>query len=154
MSEKLSLRALIRAALDSSLSPDPADVVPVVLAQIPDGDVRGRLAEAIRSMLPSAASPAGRVSYPKPSVRSAKREAIRSWWSKYLQSRVMTASGWKMLADATADDLRFVAAHRRDQAKALLSQADQFEGLAARMDSAGVSRLADLDAASGIGVAA
>lgn len=139
-----SLRALIRSALQDSIDADPKSVAATVVAGIPDDMVRTYLTTAVTAMIPSIQ---GQLSTPVPRPnRSAKVAGIRDeWWPKFLQQRVLTADGWKFLRDVSAEDLRFVAAHKREQAQELLARAAEFDYLADRMEQQGVDRLADLD---------
>ena len=139
-----SIYSLVRSALRESISPDPKIVAATVVAGIPDDMVRTYLTTAVMAMIPSIQ---GQLSTPVPRPnRSAKVAGIRDeWWPKFLQQRVLTADGWKFLRDVSVEDLRFVAAHKREQAQELLARAAVFDYLADRMEQQGVDRLADLD---------
>lgn len=77
---------------------------------------------------------------------STKQSLIRDeYWPEFLRQQVALPGGYKSLAEATAEDLRFLADVRRTQANELLTRASQFSTLADLMDAAHVRVLEQLD---------
>lgn len=147
--EKPSIGAIIRTALSASDTRDAAELVGMVVDQISPADYRFYLESLIASRLSSEVNYLRDQVQPRVSARSTKRDLLRSeWWPQWLSQRIVTADGsYKFLREATADDLRFAAQTRRSQAAELLSNAEQFEFLAAAMDRARAVTLGDLSSA-------
>lgn len=81
---------------------------------------------------------------------STKQKLIRDdYWPRFLAQKIALPTGYKALADATKDDLIFLAQMRRSQANDLLGKASQFEALAELMDRTGAKTLGRLDPAIG-----
>lgn len=77
---------------------------------------------------------------------STKQKLIRDeYWPKFLAQRIALPSGYKSMADATHEDLIFIAQMRRSQANDLLGKAAQFEALAELMRKTGAKTLGRLD---------
>lgn len=77
---------------------------------------------------------------------STKQQLIRDeYWPKFLAQKIALPSGYKSMADATRDDLIFIAQMRRSQANDLLGKASQFEALAELMKKTGAKTLGRLD---------
>lgn len=146
-----ALSQLIREALDASTSADPADVVDALIGSIPEAQHTHYLREALTERVGSAA--ARMRTDATPAIRkglSTKQSLIRDeYWPRFLRQRLFLPSGYKFLAEATADDLREAAAARQAQAQEILFRAEQFDSLASLMDNYGVKYLEELDPSVG-----
>lgn len=144
---EIGLSGIIRRVLRSSTTADAGSHVDRIMDEIDPADYGRLLREAIRDRLSSEISRL-RVET-TPAVRagvSTKQSLIRDqYWPNFLKQRVFLSSGYKFLAEATADDLREAAANRRAQASELQFRADQFETLASLMEKARVKVLEQLD---------
>lgn len=147
--EKPSIGSIIRTALSASDTREAAEIVGMVIDQINPADYRFYLEALVASRLSTEVNRLREQVQPRVSVRSTKRELLRAeWWPQWLSQRITTADGsYKFLREATADDLRFAAHTRRSQAAELLTNAEQFEFLAAAMDRARAVTLGDLSSA-------
>lgn len=149
--EKAALGALIREALCATPEAEPDNVVGAVLAAIDPGYYEHYLRQAIVSRISSEIGHLRAVATPE--IRrgvSTKQSLIRDeYWPKFLQQRIYLPSGYKFLAEATAEDLRTIATQRRIQAQELMGRAEEFDTLADLMEKANVRYLEQLDAKAG-----
>ena len=142
-----SIGSLIQAAVEGSHGEFQAgDIADSVLDAIDPSDYRTYLRYLIVSRVSSETGKMrDRVSPARGSL-STKQSLIRdSYWPAFLNQMIALPTGYKRLADASPDDLMFLANMRRSQAKDLMAKAEQFEALAHLMNSSGVGRLGDLD---------
>jgi hypothetical protein len=148
-----SIDSLIAEALQESQVADPREVVDQVVAGI-SGDMRAfYLRQMILGRLSTVVGDLRAANMPRPVRRggvSTKQSLIRDqYWPAFLRQRIALPEGYKFLADATAADLRVVAAQREAQARDLQVKAAQFSSLADLMDKARVKRLEQLDPRAG-----
>lgn len=142
-----SIGAIIRSVIDETSGEFTAeDIATGVMARVEPEKYAVYLHELIVSRVASEAGYLrGRVTPPRKGL-STKQKLIRDdYWPKFLAQKIALPSGYKALADATADDLIFVAQMRRSQANELLGKAAQFEKLAELMRTTGAKTLAGLD---------
>ncbi|WP_447948259.1 hypothetical protein [Microbacterium maritypicum] len=110
------------------------DMYPVYLSEL----ITGRVASEV-GYLRARVTPARK-------NMSTKQKLIRDeYWPKFLAQKIALPSGYKAMADATRDDLLFIAQMRRSQANDLLGKASQFEALAELMQRTGAKTLGRLD---------
>jgi hypothetical protein len=150
--ERPTLDAMIRTAVFNSDGPaDPDSIAERVVARIRESDMPTYLREAVKHRLSSVVGQSRGASTPY--IRkgiSSKQSIIRDeFWPAFLRQQISLPTGYKALADATADDLRFVAQTRRAQANELVKRADQFDTLAQLMDKSKAKTLSQLDSSSG-----
>lgn len=133
----------------------PHDIAQAVLAEIdPEDGVRQAFSEILpeycrivltnqrrsmsRTILEDAAPDA------TPAVRSAKNDAIRNWFQRYLELQLCVGDTWKRMGDCTADDLMFGAVDRRKKANELLFRAAELNALADALASSDKKHVRDL----------
>lgn len=148
---RISVGSRIREAIESMPADFSAgDVADAVLSQLDPSEYVASLRELLVRVVASEASTLRTRNTPHQRSFSTKRSLIRDeYWPAFLGQRVALPSGYKRLAEATADDLLFLAQVRRTQANELLVRADQFERLADMMTRARVKFLEQLDAKAG-----
>lgn len=149
------LRTLIREVMDEPNTPaDPDKLVKIVMQRIDPNLYR----EALEQALPAIVGQVVSVSRQRgPLVEamaaqqprrghtpSSKVAAIAEAWKRHLRDNIFTSEGWKFLQDCSAEDFIFAASKRRDEAAALVTNAQEFEKYAAVMDEYKVTRFADL----------
>lgn len=98
-------------------------------------------ADLMRSMRNQSHQPAPRVPAKN---RSAKRDAIRSWWANFTSQRISVDGEWKTVGLLTAKDLDVVVAERRNESDVLLRKADAYEALGKLLANHGVGRVSEL----------
>lgn len=122
------------------------DIVARVLERITPDQYLTYIEELLLSRVSSETARMRNTTSPARSSLSTKQRLIRDeYWPKFLEQKIALPSGYKALADATYDDLIFVAQMRRSQANDLLGKAQQFESLAELMRSTGAKTLGRLD---------
>lgn len=135
--------AVIGQVLKTTTHDKPADIADEVVRQISPTDYRVYLKQLIIGRLPSVAGSPRRKT-PAAGV-STKQKLIREqYWPQFLASKVATPSGYKTMAELTAEDLRGLAQFRRAQGQALFAEGDRYERLAAAVEAAGVKVLEQL----------
>lgn len=146
-----NIGTIIRSCISNAPDTFTADdIATSVVEQIAPDDFRVHLHSLVVARV---ASEVGRVRErvePIRKFRSTKQSLIRDeYWPKFLAQRIVTPSGYKRLADASAEDLMFVAQMRHKQADVLRTTARQFEALAQFMRETGAPTLGHLDSESG-----
>lgn len=142
-----SIGSLIRAVVEDTPDTFTADeIAGAVVERIEPDDYRDYLHSLVVARVASEVGALrGRVT-PIHKGRSTKQALIRDeYWPRFLAQKISLPSGYKPLADASADDLIFVAQMRRSQANDLLVKAAQFEKLAELMKTTGAKTLGRLD---------
>lgn len=77
---------------------------------------------------------------------SAKRLAQRDMWQEFLNQSIPVGDGRrKRLGDANAEDLRFAASVRTEQANGLIVEAARYTIMADLIESTGVETLSEID---------
>lgn len=155
MAEDFSLNELVRRVISVSDNADPGSLADEVMEQIPGYAVRNALAECLRDFirirLPKLHAPisgADLDSVDKPSSRSWKRDALRTWSRETLRDRVHVGpkpTDWKFLGDCTVKDLQFAAQERRTMAASIYAAADRYDKLAAILAEHQATTVQDLD---------
>lgn len=157
-SDDFNIRREIRAVIDETDLTSPHDIAAKVAENVPAKLLRLALAQALpeiarhelgvlRSHLynESAEVPARGQAR---SNRSAKVVAIRqasAGWREALRERVHVGGGeWLLLAECTAEHLRYAAGERRLIASRTLVAAERYEQLGAACDEHGVDCVANL----------
>lgn len=140
---EFDLSALVREVHDSTDLTDHEQVAKEVRSRIPDGHLEAALIEAltayVRVHFSLYRTP---VKYPKPSSKSAKRDAIRAWWQRQLNQRYASADGTqKLLRDFTAADCQFQADLLRRKAAENMAKAEQWDHLASQVGDGTVGEL-------------
>lgn len=143
--------SLIRDAIDSLPEGFSAgDVADFVMGRLSPDDYEQALRALIVRVVAAEASNMRRSQTPAAKSFSTKRALIRDqYWPAFLNQHVSLPSGYKRLAEATAEDLLFLAQVRRTQATELVARAEQFERLAEMMTTARVRFLEQLDPKAG-----
>jgi hypothetical protein len=148
---EFSLSALIRDVVDTTAFVGPDEVAAEVARRIPKSHKDAVLATCLRSHVHTAItqirSTNGRLA-PLP-TRSAKGDAIRAWATEQrtrrLSEQLHVGPGeWKLLADCTAENLRFVAAERMDMARRCEASASTYNALADALDELDIKTVRDL----------
>lgn len=147
------LNEYVTATLATTTKSDPREIAAEVLAAIPDDQVRDCLGEALSPYMRwHITKSRGGVPTPekleedlKPvaPVRSAKVEAIRDHWAKFLDERVQVNGNWKKVADCTVLDVQALARERREVAAKNVAHAKRFEKLAEDMQAQGAATVAE-----------
>ena len=150
--ESFSLNVIIREIMDEATHLGPDAVATEVAGRIPAEHRDAVFTAALRThvrmtMNTQRSTPVGKLSPLPP--RSAKGEAIRAWAVEQRNGRLteqlhVGGGEWKLLADCTADNLRFAAADRVAHASQLLAKAEAFEALANVMDQLSAKTVKDL----------
>lgn len=154
-----SLLGLIRQVSDESTSTDVRELAALVAERTPGGllmeyyvealaplvrivlgQQRLNAAEAVRQGVPIKPPRGGR-------TKSSRAKRVRDQWQEFLNSRLSIGDGvWKLVGEATIEDLRTVIANRVDHIAAVQEQVDHYERIVAAMEEQGVQRV---DALSG-----
>lgn len=147
------LNEYVTATLATTTKSDPREIAAEVLASIPDDDLRECLGDALGTYMRwHITKSRGGVPTPekleedlKPvaPVRSAKVEAIRDHWAKFLDERVQVNGNWKKVADCTVLDVQALARERREVAAKNVAHAKRFEKLAEDMQAQGAATVAE-----------
>lgn len=121
-------------------------VVKAVLDEL--GESPARLRDALTELLPDYCGTtirtirnAGR----KPG-KSAKVQGIRDWHDRFMTLQLHVQSGFRRIADCTAEDLMFAAGERRSQVKATMQVVGELERLQLAMKKHGAKIVSDLPA--------
>ena len=140
-----SIDAVIEQVLSVTKREEPGGIADEVVRQIAVTDYKIYLKQLILHRLSSVAGRAREKANPvRPGV-STKQQLIREqYWPKFLMTKIATPTGYKTMAELTADDLETLAAFRRAQAGELVAKADQFDQLASMMRAADVKVLEQL----------
>lgn len=144
----ITLDGLIRSVITSTESTDTAEIVEQVVEAIDPSDYPALVRQAVQARLSSNMGYLRAMNAP-PIRRgvSTKQSLIRDeYWPAFLAQKITLPGGVKAMADATVDDLRYLAGFRRQQAQGLLTEGDQFDTLADLMVRSRVKKLADLGA--------
>ena len=129
---------------------DATTVAEKVLEQISPDRYADYLLSLIASRVSSEVGQARRSVTPARKSLSTKQALIRDqYWPAFLNQHIALPSGYKRLAEATVEDLVFLAEHRRAQASELVMRAEQFEALASLMQKQGAKFLEELDSNTG-----
>ena len=141
-----SIGSIIRDVIEEVGPAEAGEIADAVLARIDEADYARYLKDLIAGRVASEAGHLRAKTTPARKSMSTEQQLIRDvYWPKFLNQVISLPNGYKKLADATVDDLVFVAQMRRSQANDLLSKADQFEALAALMRKTGAKTLGRLD---------
>lgn len=146
---EFNLREAVESVLESGELASPEAVAAQVVSNLGARQVRAALEQAlpgfVRTQMQNRRASntilAGSANAP---ARSSKVAGIRDAWANALRDRVHVDGGWKLLGECSYADLMFAAQERRSHAARNLAKADQFESLAARLESAGAATVADL----------
>ncbi len=145
-----TIDSLIEQTLAVTEADQPADIAEEVIRRIKSTDFRIYLKQLISGRIPSVAGRVREKANPIRAGRSTKQQLIRDqYWPQFLQTMVALPSGYKRMAELTADDLDTLAAFRRSQANELAAKAKQFEQLAWLMREARVKVLEQLPSDQG-----
>ena len=147
------LNDYVKTTVATTTQNDPREIATEVLAAIPDDQVRDCLGEALvcyvrrhvtrsRDGVPT---PEKLEAAPRPvaPVRSAKVNAIRDHWAKFLAERVQVNGTWKTVAECTVLDVQTLARERREVAARNEAHAKRFEKLAEDMQAQGAATVAE-----------
>lgn len=148
--QKPTIGALFRDALNASPTADMAEIIDTIIDAIDDADCYYYLRQLLAARYSSEVSILRGRNTPniRPGV-STKQSLIRDeYWPRFLQQRIATPAGSKLLAEATVEDLRFLANMRRAQANDLNTRANEFSTLADLMEKAKVQYLEQLDSST------
>ena len=147
------LNEYVTVTLATTTKSDPREIAAEVLASIPDEDLRGCLGDALSTYMrwyitkkrDGVPTPEKLEEDLKPvaPVRSAKVNAIRDHWAKFLDERVQVNGNWKKVADCTVQDVQALARERREVAARNEAHAKRFEKLAEDMQAQGVATVAE-----------
>lgn len=148
MSTPRSIDVLIRQTAQDMKDAKSAEIADAVIDRIDPDDYPTYLRQLIVSRVSSAVgAERNELMPPAParSVLSTKQAKIRDeYWPRFLQTKIALPNGYKTLAEATSDDLRFLADMRMAQAKELMQRGQEFTALADLMDKSGVKCLEEL----------
>lgn len=152
--QRESIGSIIRTVIEGQTAPvvSASEIAAQVVARIPSDLYRAYLLDLIAGDVSAQVSALRSKVTPVPlrAGRSTKQALIRDqFWPQFLATKVSLPGGYKPLADATADDLLFLAEERRAMAGDLMRRAEQFEHLAGLMRSARVKTLGALSPAVG-----
>lgn len=158
------LNEYVETAVATTAQSDPREIAAEVLASIPDEDLRDCLADAL-AVYVSRHLTRGRSGVPTPEkleeglrpvtpARSAKVNAIRDHWAKFLGERVQVEGTWKRVAECTVSDVQVLARERRDVAARNVAHAKRFEKLANDMQAQGALTVADFKPGADAGLLA
>lgn len=147
------LNEYVKATLATTTKNDPREIAAEVLASIPDEDLRECLGDALAPYMQWHITKSRR-GIPTPDkleedlkpvapVRSAKVNAIRDHWAKFLEERVQVNGNWKKVADCTVQDVQALARERREVAAKNMAHARRFEKLAEDMQAQGAATVAE-----------
>ena len=147
------LNDYVKTTVATTAENDPREIAAEVLAAIPDGELRECLGEALVCYVQRAVTRAREgvptadklesASRPVGPVRSAKVNAIRDHWAKFLEERVQVNGNWKKVADCTVLDVQALARERREVAAKNVAHAKRFEKLAEDMQAQGAATVAE-----------
>lgn len=147
------LNDYVKAAVATTTQNDPREIAAEVLASIPDDELRECLGQAVTVYISTyltsrrngVPTPEKMESAPKPitPVRSAKVNAIRDHWAKFLAERVQVNGTWKTVAECTVLDVQALARERREVAARNEAHAKRFEKLAEDMQAQGAATVAE-----------
>lgn len=142
-----TIGSIIRAVVAETTGEYQAqDIVARVMERITPDQYRTYIEELLVSRVSSETAKMRNMVAPARKNLSTKQRLIRDeYWPTFLAQKIALPSGYKALADATYDDLIFVAQMRRSQANDLLGKAQQFESLAELMRTTGAKTLGRLD---------
>ncbi|MFJ4173342.1 hypothetical protein [Microbacterium sp. NPDC089696] len=145
--EQDSIGSIIRAVIEETPAEFQSDdIAAKVIERIPADMYATYLHELISSRVASEAGYLRSKVTPSAKNLSTKQRLIRDeYWPRFLAQKIALPTGYKALADATTDDLIFIARIRRSQANDLLGKAQQFEALAELMRKSGARTLGRLD---------
>lgn len=149
--ERQSVGSIIREVLDTMPEGfEASDVAVAVVDRMEPDDYRAYLVDLVVMRVSAEVGyMRGKVTPARKNL-STKQSLIRDqYWPAFLNQRISLPSGYKRLAEATADDLSFLAELRRTQASELMMRAEQFEALASLMRKNRVKYLEQLDPAVG-----
>lgn len=146
------LNDYVKATVATTTQNDPREIAAEVLAAIPDDELRECLGHALtvyistyltsrRTGVPTPEKLAA--SKPVSPVRSAKVNAIRDHWAKFLAERVQVGGTWKTVAECTVQDVQALARERREVAAKNVAHAKRFEKLAEDMQAQGAATVAE-----------
>lgn len=154
--DEFALRSLVRAVTETSGLRGPREIAAKVAENVPDGQLRAALAEAlvayVRESLTrqrrilnlttlSAPSHVGALN----SARSSKVAAIRESWRRTLAGQFHVGHGqWEVLADCSVAQVAFIAHERREHARRNAHVAGMFDELAVAMKRRKATRVGDL----------
>jgi hypothetical protein len=150
--EDFNLMDVIRDIMNTTQHLGPDAIATEVAHRIPEDRKEQIFRDALRthvhSLMNRARSTATGKLPPLPN-RSAKGDAIRAWAveqrNKRLTEQIHVGAGeWKLLADCTADNLRFAAHERITRAHFLIGKADAFDTLANVLDEMGAKTVREL----------
>lgn len=147
------LNEYVTATLATTTKSDPREIAAEVLASIPDVDLRECLGDALGTYMQWHITKSRR-GIPAPEkleedlkpvapVRSAKVNAIRDHWAKFLEERVQVNGNWKKVADCTVLDVQALARERHEIAAKNVAHARRFEKLAEDMQAQGAATVAE-----------
>lgn len=148
---EFSLSTLIRDVVDTTAFVGPDEVAAEVARLIPDEQKDTVLATCLRSHVHTVITQirsTGAKLAPLP-VRSAKNDAIRAWAAEQRDRRLteqlhVGGGEWKLLADCTAENLRFVAGERMAMARRCEVLASGYDTLADALDELDLKTVRDL----------
>lgn len=148
---EFSLSTLIRTVVDTAAFVGPDEVAAEVARLIPNEQKDAVLATCLRSHVHTVITQirsTGAKLAPLP-ARSAKGDAIRAWAAEQrnrrLAEQLHVGNGdWKLLADCTAENLRFVASERMEMARRCEVLASGYDALADALDELDLKTVRDL----------
>lgn len=148
MSTDFNIRREIRSIIDGTDLASPAEIAAKVAENIPDNLLREVVAQLLPELVRVELTRVRMVTPPNQSARSAKVTAIRraaEGWRRALRDRIHVGRGeWRLLADCSAEHLRFAAQERQQQAAQSLAAADRYAAIADACEQHKVTRTADL----------
>lgn len=158
------LNDYVKATVATTTQNDPREIAAEVLASIPDEDLRECLGDALGPYMQWHITKSRR-GIPTPEkleedlkpvapVMSAKVNAIRDHWAKFLAERVQVNGTWKKVADCTVQDVQALARERREVAAKNMAHAKRFEKLAEDMQAQGAATVAEFKPGADTGLLA
>jgi hypothetical protein len=112
--DRISIGAIIRGVIAESENVEPREIAETVVSRIAEPDMRGYFLDLIAQRVSSEAGYLRAQSTPARKSLSTKQALIRDeYWPSFLNQVISLPHGYKKLADATVDDLNFIAQMRR-----------------------------------------
>ena len=140
------LKEAAARVFERSDNPNRYELVEEIVNEIPRSEQYYALVEAVRLLIPSLTAEPRRSALARVASVSPKRSIIRAEWDALLAQNLRTPHGYVLMRDATVIDLRSAAALRRNQADALIAEAEKWERLADSLEASGAPTLGEMPA--------
>lgn len=142
----VTLREAAARVFGRSDNPNRYELVEEIVNEIPRSEQYYALVEAVRLLIPTLTATPRRAALSRVAAVSPKRSIVRAEWEALLAQNLRTPHGYVLMRDATALDLRSAAELRREQADALVAEAEKWERLAASLEASGAPTLGEMPA--------